>query len=238
MKHSVPYKIPNRRNIPKPKTSTLTASPSDPPKPLCPPETPRKHPHPSGIPLVILRKAKQSNESRVRKGQVSKARKGQAEVTVPTASSRKANSLVRSRAAFPRARSLARSRLRTCLCAPEHASHTRSSPRAGTQMRKNVGLCAAARARTCKSTERRYASRARAYPRASGVSPVCVRTGISCMCSRVWRGLVAARLPASALGCAARQDVEPSATQPGDHPRVQAGLLLLSTALSLLASSS
>lgn len=40
----------------------------------------------------------------------------------------------------------------------------------------------------------------------------------------VWRGLVAARLPASALGCAARQDVEPSATQPGDHPRVQPAL--------------
>lgn len=48
-------------------------------------------------------------------------------------------------------------------------------------------------------------------------------------CTRVrvyvwWRGLVAARLPASALGCAARQDIEPSATQPGDHPRVQAAL--------------
>lgn len=40
----------------------------------------------------------------------------------------------------------------------------------------------------------------------------------------VRRGLVAARLPASALGCAARQDIEPSATQPGDHPRVQAAL--------------
>lgn len=36
---------------------------------------------------------------------------------------------------------------------------------------------------------------------------------------------MAARLPASALGCAARQDVEPSATQPGDHPRVQAALV-------------
>lgn len=44
-------------------------------------------------------------------------------------------------------------------------------------------------------------------------------------------GCSTACLCASTLGCAARQDVEPSATQPGDHPRVHTGrtpaLLLL-----------
>lgn len=50
----------------------------------------------------------------------------------------------------------------------------------------------------------------------------------------VWRGLVAARLPASALGCAARQDVEPSATQPGDHPRVQPALSPFSSSSLLI----
>lgn len=56
---------------------------------------------------------------------------------------------------------------------------------------------------------------------------VCARP---CTCIYMRRGLVAARLPAclpaTALGCAARQDIEPSATQPGDHPRVQATPLL------------
>lgn len=49
---------------------------------------------------------------------------------------------------------------------------------------------------------------------------------------------MAARLPASALGCAARQDVEPSATQPGDHPRVQAALVASSPARFLASSPS
>lgn len=72
------------------------------------------------------------------------------------------------------------------------------------------------------SVERRYASRARVFARVRACTSV-VHTYGTCM--RVRRGLVAARLPASALGCAARQDVEPSATQPGDHPRVQPALL-------------
>jgi len=71
-----------------------------------------------------------------------------------------------------------------------------------------------------RRTQRRgTAERAAVCDLAETCARLCTRVRVY-----VWRGLVAARLPASALGCAARQDIELSATQPGDHPRVQTAL--------------
>lgn len=181
----------------------------------------------ANIPFVTcpLLRRKQSEtvegteEGRDRKGLVAK-------VTVPTDSSRKANS----REANKPANSFL-----VCVAYVLPSSSTTCTlhplpplPSAHTNEKRRGCVGRRARARTCNSVKRsRYVSRApvfNVYVSMCACTHACTHVRAARIHARVWRGLVAARLPASALGCAARQDVEPSATQPGDHPRVQPAL--------------